>query len=159
MITPPSGVVVLVTLGLLVSGSMGERERSLRLPNATYPLFYQLHISSDIHKGQLLFSGNATIDVAIRQSTNEIVLHAKNLTDIQITVHRLTAEGSEIVDDLTHTLHPTAALLIIHPTENYQAFEEGQQYRLEILYTAIMASRPAGLYYMDYRDEESNHTV
>ncbi|XP_043653069.1 endoplasmic reticulum aminopeptidase 1 [Drosophila teissieri] len=160
MIVSPSVVVMLVvTLALLVSGSMGARERSLRLPNATYPLFYQLHIASDIHKGQLLFTGNATIDVAIRQSTNEIVLHAKNLSDIEITVRRLTDAGSEIVDDLTHTLHPTAGFLIIHATENYMAFEEGQRYRLEILYTAIMASRPAGLYYMDYMDEETNRTV
>ncbi|KAH8346510.1 hypothetical protein KR084_001714 [Drosophila pseudotakahashii] len=164
MITPLSGVAVsgafLVTLALVVSGSWSasQRERSLRLPNETYPLFYQLHISSDIHKGTLLFSGNATIDVAIRQTTNEIVLHAKNLSDIQITVRQLTDEGSEIVDDLTHTLHHAGAFLIIHARENYAAFEEGQQYRLEILYTATMASRPAGLYYMDYRDEGTNRT-
>jgi len=72
MITPLSGVAsvsgaLLVTLALVVHGSLAteyQRERSLRLPNETYPLFYQLHISSDIHKGTLLFSGNATIDVA-----------------------------------------------------------------------------------------------
>ncbi|XP_017073624.2 endoplasmic reticulum aminopeptidase 1 [Drosophila eugracilis] len=164
MITPPlSGLVVsgalLVTLALVVNGSVTQRERSLRLPNETYPLFYQLHISSDIHMGTLLFSGNATIDVAIRRSTNEIVLHANNLSDIQITVHRVTDIGLELVDDLTHTVHQSGSYLIIHPTENYQAFEQGQLYRLEILYTAIMTSRPSGLYYMDYRDEENNRTV
>ncbi|XP_016961227.1 endoplasmic reticulum aminopeptidase 1 [Drosophila biarmipes] len=168
MITPPSGVAaasgaLLVTLALVVSGSLAahpQRERSLRLPNDTYPTFYQLHISSDIHKGVLLFSGNATIDVAIRRSTNEIVMHAKNLSDIQITVHRLTAGGSQIVDDLTHTLHQAGAYLIIHPREdeNHLVFEEGQQYRLEILYTATMTLRPAGLYYMDYKDEKTNRT-
>ncbi|XP_017124130.1 aminopeptidase N [Drosophila elegans] len=162
MITPLSGLPLLgaflVTLALVVSASsVPQRHRSLRLPNETYPLFYNLHISSDIHKGVLLFSGNATIDVAIRQSTNEIVLHAKNLSDIQINVHQLMDNGGfEIVDNLTHTLHRSAAFLIIHPMENFQAFEAGQRYRLEILYTAIMTTRPAGLYYMDYSEEENN---
>ncbi|KAH8382810.1 hypothetical protein KR009_005338 [Drosophila setifemur] len=170
MITPSCGLAVwlsgalVVTLALLVTGSLPTRDRPLRLPNETQPLLYQLHISTSIHKGTLLFSGNATIDVAIRQSTNEIVLHAKNLTDIQITVHQLTdsessGPGCELVDDLTHTLHEQGSFLIIHPRENYQAFEAGQRYRLEILYTAIMRSRPMGLYYMDYKDEKTNNTV
>ncbi|XP_017058643.1 aminopeptidase N [Drosophila ficusphila] len=167
MNTPLSGAAavlgaLLLTLALVASGSLPQRTRSLRLPNDTYPLFYQLHISSDIHKGTLLFSGNATIDVAIRRSTNEIVLHAKNLSDIQVTVHQLTDGAEELVDDLTHTLHPKESFLVIHPRENYQAFEAGQRYRLEILYTAIMGSRPMGLYYMDYpsaNDGENNRTV
>ncbi|XP_044314601.1 LOW QUALITY PROTEIN: aminopeptidase N [Drosophila rhopaloa] len=162
MITPLSGLAALgafflVTLALVVSeSSVPERPRSLRLPNDTHPLAYHLHISSDIHRGVLLFSGNATIDVVIRKSTNEIVLHAKNLSDIQITVHQLIDGGSEIVDNLTHTIHRSASFLIIHPIENFQAFEEGQRFRLEILYTANMTQRPAGLYYMDYSDEEGH---
>ncbi|SPP82967.1 aminopeptidase N isoform X1 [Drosophila guanche] len=164
MITPSSGfagLVLAVALALSgVSGSLPTRDRSLRLPNETYPLGYHLHISSNIHLGNLLFSGNATIDVAIRQSTNEIVLHAKNLSDYQITVRQLTPSGSvDVVDDLTHTYNPQAAFLIIHPRENYQAFEAGQRYRVEILYTAIMRSRPMGLYWMDYVDESTNRTV
>ncbi|KAH8293676.1 hypothetical protein KR054_002727 [Drosophila jambulina] len=168
MITPAISCAVLLLATLLgipvVRGSLPTRDRpSLRLPNETYPLLYRLHISSDIHQGTLLFSGNATIDVAIWQSTNEIVLHAKNLTNIQITVRQLTGGdvdgGWDVVDDLTHTLNQDAAFLIIHPRENYQAFEAGQRYRLEILYTGIMMSKPKGLYYMDYRDEQSNRTV
>ncbi|KAH8342030.1 hypothetical protein KR059_009357 [Drosophila kikkawai] len=165
MITPAAfSCAFLFLLAPMVRGSLPGRDRpSLRLPNETFPLLYRLHISSDIHQGTLLFSGNATIDVAIRQSTNEIVLHAKNLTDIQITVRQLTGNevegGWEIVDDLTHTVNQDAAFLIIHPRENYQAFEAGQRYRLEILYTAIMKSKPMGLYYMDYKDEQSNRTV
>ncbi|KAH8298704.1 hypothetical protein KR018_005327 [Drosophila ironensis] len=174
-----AALVALVTCLVLVApevgGSLPTRDRSLRLPNETYPLLYRLHITSNIHKGTLLFSGNATIDVVIRQSTNEIVLHAKNLTDIQITVRQLMSSEpdsgadahadvdafveSEIVDDLTHTFNEQASFLIIHPRENYQAFEAGQRYRLEILYTAIMSSKPMGLYYMDYTDDNTNSTV
>ncbi|XP_044250933.1 aminopeptidase N-like [Drosophila takahashii] len=160
MIASAESGAFLVTMALVVSGSLAvsQQERSLRLPNETYPIFYQLHISSDIHKGTLDFFGNATIDIAVRQSTNEIVLHAKNLSDIQITVLQLTDEGSVIVPDLTHTLHHSADFLIIHPRKNYQAFEKGQRYHLEILYKSTMASQPGGLYYMDYWDQENNRT-
>lgn len=170
MITPSALALRVAGIALMIVGIVevdaleSPRDRPLRLPNDTYPLHYQLHISSNIHKGTLLFSGNATIDVLIRQSTNEIVLHAKNLTDIQITVHRLATsdaglETFVLVDDLTHTFDKQAAFLIIHSKDNYLAFGEGQRYRLEILYTAIMRNRAMGLYYMDYHDEKANSTV
>ncbi|KPU79781.1 uncharacterized protein Dana_GF18035, isoform D [Drosophila ananassae] len=171
MITPSglawlrvAGIALMILAVVEVDAIETPRDRPLRLPNDTYPLHYQLHISSNIHTGTLLFSGNATIDVLIRRSTNEIVLHAKNLTDIQITVHRLATsdaglETFVLVDDLTHTFYEQAAFLIIHPQDDHQAFGEGQRYRLEILYTAIMRNRAMGLYYMDYHDEKTNSTV
>ncbi|KAL7727698.1 hypothetical protein ACLKA6_008037 [Drosophila palustris] len=137
--------------------------RSLRLPNDTYPLGYHLHISSNIHLGDFQFNGNATIDIEIRRSTNEIVLHAKNLTDIEITLRLLDNDRpdamGELVDDVTHTYDPQGTFLIIHPRENYQAFEAGQRYRLEILYTGLMGTRPKGLYWMAYEEPISNHTT
>lgn len=137
--------------------------RSLRLPNDTYPLEYHLHISSNIHLGEWRFNGNATIDIEIRRSTNEIVLHAKNLSDIEITLRLLDNDRpdaiGELVDDVTHTYDPQGTFLIIHPRENYQAFEAGQRYRLEILYTGQMGTRPKGLYWMAYEEPNSNHTV
>lgn len=138
-------------------------KRSLRLPNDTYPLEYHLHISSNIHLGDFQFNGNATIDIEIRRSTNEIVLHAKNLTDIEITLRLLDNDKpdatGEVVDDVTHTYDPQGTFLVIHPRENYQAFEAGQRYRLEILYTGLMGTRPKGLYWMAYEEPTTNHTV
>ncbi|XP_034487523.1 endoplasmic reticulum aminopeptidase 1 isoform X2 [Drosophila innubila] len=137
--------------------------RSLRLPNDTYPLGYHLHISSNIHLGDWRFNGNATIDIEIRRSTNEIVLHAKNLSDIEITLRLLDNDrpdaSGEVVDDVSHTYDPQGTFLIIHPRENYQAFEAGQHYRLEILYSGLMGKLPQGLYWMEYEEETSNHTV
>ncbi|XP_062123578.1 aminopeptidase N isoform X1 [Drosophila sulfurigaster albostrigata] len=137
--------------------------RSLRLPNDTYPLGYLLHISTNIHLGDWQFNGSATIDIEIRRSTNEIVLHAKNLSDIEITLRLLDNDRpddvGELVDDLTHTYDPQGTFLVIHPRENYQAFEAGQRYRLEILYTGIMGTRPNGLYWMPYEDSNTNETT
>ncbi|XP_017961021.1 endoplasmic reticulum aminopeptidase 1 isoform X3 [Drosophila navojoa] len=138
--------------------------RSLRLPNDTYPLSYQLHIGTNIHLGEWRFAGNATIDIEIRRSTNEIVVHAKNLSDIQITLRLLDnarpEELGELVDDITYTYDPYATFLIVHPRVDYQAFEAGQRYRLQITYTGLMSTRPKGLYWMAYEEEPpSNRTV
>lgn len=138
--------------------------RSLRLPNDTYPLSYQLHISTNIHLREWRFAGNATIDIEIRRSTNEIVVHAKNLSDIQITLRLLDnarpEEPGELVDDITYTYDPYATFLIVHPRVDYQAFEAGQRYRLQITYTGLMGTRPKGLYWMAYEEEPpSNRTV
>ncbi|EDW84910.1 uncharacterized protein Dwil_GK12886 [Drosophila willistoni] len=163
-------ILTLLTLWLElgVAGTLPTHHRPLRLPNETYPLSYQLHINSSIHMGNFLFNGNATIDIEIRQSTNEIVLHAKNLSDFRITVLRLNDDAAaigagaaefELVDDLTHTFDSHGSFLVIYPFENYQAFEAGQRYRVEILYTGEMQKKARGLYWMTYENELDNRTV
>ncbi|XP_054725825.1 aminopeptidase N [Anastrepha obliqua] len=128
--------------------------RSLRLPNTTYPLHYYLHIISNIHREEFEYVGNVTIEIAIRESTNEIVLHAKNLSDFAISM--LELHTHEKLDDLTYTYDPHASFLIIHPIENYQAFEAGQHYRLEILFKGLMHEDTFGIYWMIYSDQKNN---
>jgi len=65
----------------------------------------------------------------------------------------------EIVDDVTHTYDSHGTFLIIHPRENYQAFEAGQHYRLEILYSGVMGTSSQGLYWMEYEEVTSNRSV
>uniref|UniRef100_A0A0A1X672 Endoplasmic reticulum aminopeptidase 1 n=1 Tax=Zeugodacus cucurbitae TaxID=28588 RepID=A0A0A1X672_ZEUCU len=130
--------------------------RSLRLPNTTFPLNYHLHIVTHIHREVFEFTGNVTMDIEIRQSTNEIVLHAKNLTVNAITL--LELHTHETLRDLTYSYEKYGSYLIIQPIENYIAFEAGQRYRLEILYTGTMRADTFGIYWMTYRDEK-NSTV
>ncbi|XP_030369375.1 endoplasmic reticulum aminopeptidase 1 [Scaptodrosophila lebanonensis] len=147
----------MISLGLsTVRGEFAALERPLRLPNDTYPLSYQIHISSDIHLGDLRFNGNATIDIEIRQTTHEIVLHAKELKDLQISVR--ARDSNEPISDLLHTYDPRGSFLIIYSPENYQKFKEGERYIVEIIYRADMQKRNIGLYWMTY-ETESNQTV
>ncbi|CAD6995180.1 unnamed protein product [Ceratitis capitata] len=130
--------------------------RSLRLPNTTYPLSYHLHIVSYVHREEFQYNGNITIEILVRESTNEIVLHAKNLTVTAISMRELNTHVT--LDDLTYTYNERANFLIIHPIENYQAFEAGQRYRLEILYKGFFQENSYGIYWMAYKDEK-NGTV
>nr|XP_036212717.1 aminopeptidase N isoform X2 [Bactrocera oleae] len=130
--------------------------RSLRLPNTTFPLHYHLHITTHIHREIFEFTGNMTIDIEIRESTNEIVLHAKNITVTAITM--LELHTNERLLDLTYTYKKYGSYLIIHPIENYVSFEAGQRYRVEILYKGLLREDSFGIYWMTYSDEK-NATV
>ncbi|XP_073820885.1 aminopeptidase N [Musca autumnalis] len=126
------------------------KERPLRLPNSSFPLEYNLHIVTNIHAGGLYFKGNVTIDIEIRETTDEIVLHAKNLSNFIITATEM--DSGDMLRDLTYSVDNRRHFLIIHGEEYYQIFEVGKRYRLEILYDGTMNEDHLGLYWLAYRD-------
>lgn len=126
------------------------RIRPMRLPNSSFPLEYHLHIMTNIHLGDLNFKGNVSIDVDIKESTDEIILHAAKLKNFVITATELNTDT--VLSDLTYTYDNKKHFLIIHALEYYQVFEAGQRYRLEILYDGVMNEMTTGLYWLVYRD-------
>lgn len=132
------------------------RPRSVRLPNATYPLHYHLHIKTNIDRDDFMYAGNVTIDVHVRESTDEIVLHSKELKNFTILVYDLGTGVS--LNDVTYSYDVNNSFLIIHAHEYYQVFEAGFKYRLEILYDGIINEIFLGLYWLQYQTNE-NETV
>lgn len=72
-----------VPLALLVIGSSAcpvetsVREfDSYRLPNKTIPTHYDLYLDTNVHLGELGYSGNVKIRIEVLESTTEIVLHS-----------------------------------------------------------------------------------
>ncbi|KAL9898322.1 uncharacterized protein ACN427_006527 [Glossina fuscipes fuscipes] len=129
------------------------RPRSVRLPNATFPLHYHLHIKTNIHRGDFMYAGNVTIDVDVRESTDEIVLHTKELKNCTIFVYDL---GTGLrLNDLTYSYDANNSFLIVHAHEYYQVFEAGFKYRLEILYDGIINEIFLGLYWLQYQNNEN----
>uniref|UniRef100_A0A1I8PN20 Aminopeptidase n=2 Tax=Stomoxys calcitrans TaxID=35570 RepID=A0A1I8PN20_STOCA len=138
---------------LLSTSTLSTRERPVRLPNSTFPLAYYLHIVTNIHQGDLQFKGNITIDIEIKETTDEIVLHAKNLTNFVITA--IDLDTNNMLTDLTYTLDKMRNFLIIHAQEYYQIFEVDKRYRLEILYDGKMNANHLGLYWLAYHNAEN----
>ncbi|XP_075168368.1 aminopeptidase N [Haematobia irritans] len=137
----------------LLEPFISNRSRPIRLPNTTFPLAYHLHIVTNIHQGDLQFKGNVTIDIEIHETTDEIVLHATNLTNFIITATDL--ETGEMLTDLIYSLDRRRHFLIIHAKEYYQIFEVGKKYRMEILYDGKMNEDHLGLYWLAYRDTQN----
>ena len=131
-----------------------NKPRPLRLPNATIPLHYYWHVTTLVHLGDLSFKGNVTIDLEIKETTDEIVLHAKDLRNFGIRC--IDLETMQELTDLTHTHDYNNNFLIIHAHEYYQVFEVTKKYRLEILYDGSMNEKHAGVYWLAYEDEQNN---
>uniref|UniRef100_A0A1A9W2N7 Aminopeptidase n=1 Tax=Glossina brevipalpis TaxID=37001 RepID=A0A1A9W2N7_9MUSC len=130
-----------------------SRQRAIRLPNTTFPLHYHLHIKTNIHRNDLMYIGNMTIDIDVRESTDEIVLHAKDLNNFTLSVYDL--ETGLPLHDLTYSYDANNSFLIIHAHEYYQVFEAGFKYRLEILYEGIINEIFLGLYWLQYQNNEN----
>jgi aminopeptidase N len=100
-------VIITVVLGVAVSGTPLHNDNdspflieslndvstfilnppiTYRLPNDSFPLSYDLHLRTDIDQGIADFQGRVKIHIKMRNSTNEIVLHYKqiNITNIEL---------------------------------------------------------------------------
>ncbi|XP_055847857.1 uncharacterized protein LOC129913294 [Episyrphus balteatus] len=125
----------------------------LRLPNTTIPIKYHLHIFTQIDQEVLEYKGNVTIDLSVKQSTKEIVLHAKLLRDFKVNLIDLLNSSYQQFESLkwVHE-NETDFLRISSPIE----LKLGQQYRLEILFTGDIRLQNFGFYRTTYLDEENN---
>lgn len=60
-----------------------------RLPNNTHPVTYDLSIWTRVDEFDFDFSGHMTIEIVVDLQTREIVLHARQLTIVNVTLTRL----------------------------------------------------------------------
>ncbi|XP_055840858.1 uncharacterized protein LOC129908421 [Episyrphus balteatus] len=125
----------------------------IRLPDALQPIKYYLHITTRIHQDILRFNGNVTIEFIVKEPTNQIVLHANQLYDFEISLRNLqTDEKVEGIDYIQGTHN----FLGIYSKNNNLDFKTGERYRLEILYTGGHQDRSFGFYRDTYLDDNQN---
>lgn len=98
-------VIIAIALGVAVSGTplhndgpfliesfngvsklIANPPTTYRLPNDSYPLSYDLYLRTDIDQGIADFQGRVKIHIKMQSTTNEIVLHSKqiNITNIDM---------------------------------------------------------------------------
>ncbi|KAG4067289.1 hypothetical protein HA402_000280 [Bradysia odoriphaga] len=74
---------------------------TFRLPNNTNPLFYNLRIDTNIHRGDFSFTGEVNITFNALETTNNVTLHARQLLILDASI-RYT-DGSLYDTDLRYT--------------------------------------------------------
>lgn len=135
-----------------VTSSTLATSRSVRLPNNTYPLHYYWHLHTNIHQGNLTYLGNVTIDIAVRETTDEVVLHARHLRNYAITLQDLQTEI--VYDNVEYILEDERGFLIVNgpsPGDDKEPFFQiDHRYRLQILYDADMNENCLGIYWIAY---------
>ena len=122
------------------SATINTSNRNLyRLPNTSVPVNYDLSISlNDIDD---YFNGNIKIEIIIKNTTNEIVLNARNLNSFQINIIDLHTNLS-IPNIQFKNKNP---FLIIH-CDDKRNFIENHKYLLNISYNGTINDYEAAIF-------------
>ncbi|XP_001995248.2 aminopeptidase N [Drosophila grimshawi] len=126
-----------------------------RLPNVIRPKHYDLRILTHLNgRDQLHFEGRVKIDFQVQQPTNNITLHAKNLTidDSQIT---LSAHNGLKTNIIKTELNKEKEFYIMHVAGE---LPESEQYELMIPFKAQLSENDTGYYWSSYNDSFTEKT-
>jgi aminopeptidase N len=116
-----------------------------RLPNNTRPIHYDVWLKTDIDQGIFDFSGRVTIHIEALENTNEITLHYRQLTIVDVKLQRAT--GATLQSNVPFSVNETLEFVIIKPT---QRLISGSQYRIVINYIGELRDDDAGFYRSSY---------
>jgi Peptidase M1 N-terminal domain len=94
-----------------------EVDLTWRLPKAVYPISYRIELETRVHDhGDREFSGMEMIALDIREATNRIVLHSKELVIEDVVL----ISGESIIDEIAFFEDETRDFLIIESLEELQ---------------------------------------
>lgn len=117
----------------------------LRLPKSSFPLRYDLTISTAEDLGQRAFSGVVKIDIMIRQATNTITLHSSKLTIESLT---LTSNND---GELASSFVEEAEKDFLHITSSSRRLAVDEELTIEIEYSGLLSLGTSGFYRSSFR--------
>ena len=121
-----------------------EVNLSWRLPQTIYPIAYHIELETKVHdKGNRDYSGFVIITLDVREATNQIVLHSKELDIEEVLV--FTSFGTL---DSNHYLDPANDFLIINISES---LEPGNDLTLSIWFKGQLQLEGVGFYRSEYK--------
>lgn len=121
-----------------------EENVSWRLPKAIYPISYYIELETRVHdQGNTDYSGAVIIQLDVRESTNQIVLHSKDLNIGDV----LILSETSIIDVLFMYIDETSDFLIIEVAEN---FEINADLLILIEFTGQLQLQGVGFYRSEY---------
>jgi len=116
-----------------------------QLPRVAVPSHYRIKAKPDA--ANLAFSAEATVDIAVKEATQEIVLNAADLTfvsaGIRVAGKKTVLKGEVMLDAEAQTATVTFA----------QPVEPGH-YQLDFVYSGKISQQANGLFALDYTDSE-----
>lgn len=121
-------------------------EDSLRLPQTSFPLSYDIHLTTNVHSRERAFTGTVKIEIEIRETTDFITLHNRQL-EIDIASVKLTnSAGTE----LTVAVSGEADKEFLHIESVSQPLTPGATYTLWISYSGLLQLGTSGFYRSSY---------
>lgn len=127
-----------------------------RLPNYTHPETYDISLFTRVDRNDFEFSGVVKIGIVVDQTTQEIVLHARQLTISRITLLRYSGNTAFPVNTLPHTYDVVPEFLKIKT--NGENLLPGDRLELVIAYNGTLRNDEMGFYRSFYTNENGNKT-
>lgn len=122
-------------------------ESQLRIPKLSEPLNYKIHLDTrNAFSGLLPFTGEVTIDVAIKQNTDKIFFHSKNQVINEIKVFDKSGVEIQVLD---YSLQTSADSLTIYFMSQLLA---GSQITITIKYSTRLLTSSTGFYRTFYNE-------
>lgn len=118
-----------------------------RLPNDTFPLTYDIWLSTNIHRGDFAFDGSATIRFQVVDTTPTVTLNIRQMTVNSISL--LNENNIVIEHDVSWSMNATLEHLIIRPSMMLPA---GQQFSVRVSYNGTIRSDSLGFYRASYQN-------
>lgn len=120
------------------------------LPTQLYPSHYDLELTPDLDK--LIFTCNEDIHVTVRESTDRVTLHAREITVDKVTFR--SASGAEVeMTEITYNLKAHTVTFIFG-----EQLPQGEG-KVIIKFTGILNGDMAGFYRSSYTDANGNKKI
>ena len=128
-----------------------DDDLNYRLPNNSRPIRYDLWLKTDVDKNNFDFSGRVKIHIKILEPTQQITLHARQLTIDNVDL--LNTDNTLRQANLVHNYDEVLEFLIISLPSQLTVDDE---LILDITYQGILREDGSGFYRASYRDENDN---
>lgn len=131
-----------------------DQDLIYRLPNTTYPSSYEISLFTRVDLSIFDFVGQVKINIAVASTTDEIVLHAKQLNITSIRLFRYS--GTVPIDVKLQPYVYEKITEFLRIKTDGSILIAGDRLLLEILYTGTLRSDNAGFYRTSYVDEKGD---
>lgn len=145
------GIVGSLAKPLLRSGvaTIQEDDINYRLPNETAPVHYKVQLMTRIDMSVFAFEGEVQITIEIKETTDQIVVHSRQLNINSIELYEVSIPSRLIAGTIDTYDETTEFLTITSP----EALLVTRTYVLIIKYDGFLRSDEAGFYLAQYNDE------
>lgn len=157
----PLLLVALLFLATIGSTVIEDEITSFRLPNETIPVRYLIDITTRIHEDEFDFNGTVSVEVLVINATNKIVLHAKDLKIVGLSL--LDIENKVQLDNVVYKLLDHYNMLVVYSASNDVIVDEdkfllseGKKYLLNIEYKGHLNNVNNNLTFGIYADKYKN---
>lgn len=122
-----------------------------RLPNETKPLKYDVHLTTDIHRGISDFTGVVKIEIEVINRTSSIVLHVRQLTIVDVKLYESGSTTLKEIPKKSYGVHDDSEFLQVLVTGELSA---GDKVLMVIDYIGQLRDDNKGFYRSSYTDKD-----